>query len=97
MARSNRCPHGTCEWKPTRSFYEICAVCRDVFPCRFNCGHFDCIEARITAGKANKADHDARNARPKHPVKGIPVWTGPLAEQSDEEPSAPNIEPGEYA
>lgn len=75
MARHRCRPHGTCEWKPVRgSFREVCVKCRDVFPCRFSCGHHDCIETRITNGCPAMDDFKVRNASMvKWPIKGLPI------------------------
>jgi hypothetical protein len=34
------------EWTDMRGGRERCAGCRDVFPCRAECGHVDCAERR---------------------------------------------------
>lgn len=44
--RTPRCSKSEHDWKPVRGgASERCTKCRDVFPCRFDCDHLDCIVA----------------------------------------------------
>lgn len=45
--RLNRCANGAHDWKPMKrgGAHEQCTKCRDVFPCRNDCTHLDCIVA----------------------------------------------------
>lgn len=53
--------------------YEVCEVCRDVFPCRKACTHNDCIECRIEHGRALPGDWAMRDSYVcRWPVKGLP-------------------------
>jgi len=46
--RLPRCKHREHDWKPTKRrgpCREKCTKCNDVFPCRHDCEHLDCIAA----------------------------------------------------
>ena len=47
MARKPKCKHREHDWQPMKrgAAREQCTKCKDVFPCRHACEHYDCCAA----------------------------------------------------
>lgn len=69
------CPNGACELVKVRgSFRQQCKNCKDPYPCKSHCTHYDCQDIRVVNGVATDKDHEARNRRAtKWPIKGLPI------------------------
>ena len=59
-------------WQETKGRHDRCSLCKEWFPCRKECGHLDCNEARIERG----LDFDYSDECYEVPVVYTDVATG---------------------